>query len=131
MKNLILLLMISLTAASCKKDNQNSDQLSGKWELESVQEGFSGRTIKYQSGQGNILEFAKNTYSETRDFKSLRQGRYNTIRKTSMITRQEEDFLSFDGTDPQSFFSITGYQLSISQDAYDGGGLSYRRINKN
>ncbi|RQO78140.1 hypothetical protein DBR40_09325 [Pedobacter sp. KBW01] len=129
MKNLIILLIFSLIAASCKKDTQNSNQLTGKWELESSLEGFSGRNIKYQIGQGNILEFSKNAYSETRDSKLLRQGRYTIIRKTSMITRQEEDFILFDGGDAQSFFSISNDKLSISQDAYDGGGMTYNRVN--
>ncbi|MCX2584357.1 hypothetical protein [Pedobacter sp. MR22-3] len=114
--------------SACKKDNSKIESLSGRWELISTTEGLTGKTTTFAPGQGNILEFNGDTFTEIRSNKVIREGKYSTTRKESIITKQKEDFLILENSGMNAFFTITDDKLSLNMDAYDSGGHTYRRI---
>ncbi|MFC4142846.1 hypothetical protein ACFOWC_10820 [Pedobacter mendelii] len=128
MKKLLILFCTLSIFTTCKKDTVDGDKLFGRWELISTTEGLSGKTTTYASGQGNILTLTDNAYTETRSNIVIREGKYSTIRKESMLTKQKEDFLIYENSGGNTFFTIADGKLSLNLDAFDSGGYSYKRV---
>ena len=116
---------------SCKKDKETkvADELIGKWELTSSSGGIAGTTINYSAGSGNTTTFDGSLFKEYRDNKLTRSGSYIVKKQISLHSNREENGLVYEGIDQRYFFNVSGAELSIHHDAYDGFINHYKRIN--
>jgi len=116
---------------SCKKDKETkvANGLIGKWELTSSSGGIAGTTINYSAGSGNTTTFDGSLFREYRENKLVRSGAYSVKKQMSMLSNMEENGLVYEGIEQRYFFNVSGAELSIYHDAYDGFINHYKRIN--
>ncbi len=135
--NWLLLLVLLVAASSCKKeeqaDKQIQSQLSGQWELEYY---LCGECVipptVYPQGNGNIIEFAKNS----RFIRKLKDsitfdGRYAIItskecNKSGNLALQTNETIN--GSVKFITFENSKLQLSTPGCYADGAISIYRRI---
>jgi hypothetical protein len=133
MKNILFfVLIISLGSLACKNaDVAVETGLNGKWELRTENQGYSGKVINYAIGNGQTLIFSGNTYKIMAHDTVKKEGTFTVIKEVSQIYKTPGTCIIYDNETNKikTFVEIDGNTLRISPDAYDGGYLSYQRIN--
>ena len=122
-----LLLLLFLLFYSCKKELTIEEKLLGKWELRTSYNGWTGATTTYSSGNGNIREFTRTTYSRYSNGQIDETGTYAIVRDT--IWGQLADRIIYNGFNgfPESFLSLEGNNLRFYSIIVGSGG-QYERI---
>jgi len=126
----ILLFTIAVAAFSCKKEIPVSDSLTGTWELSVDYTGWGG-THTHKPGNDTTVVFTDAKYTFSAKGTIVRSGAYTTKKDTIHIYNQLGNRIVFDGDDPNyihEFYTIQNNQLTIFDDANDGGGTTYRRL---
>ena len=80
MKKITFLILVTGTICCCKKTAKMccgpNDGLTNKWEIRKSVGGFAGM-ISYQPGNGNILEFKGNSFTQYDQGNVFQSGTYN------------------------------------------------------
>lgn len=132
MKNiLIFALTITLGSLACKKSDTAAEAgLTGKWELRTVNQGYSGKVINYPIGNGQKLIFSGNTYKIMAHDTLKKTGTFSLAKEVSQVYKTTGTRIIYDDDKNgiKTFLEVDGNTLRISPDAYDGGYKSYQRI---
>lgn len=129
---LFFTLIITLGSLAFKKmDVAAETGLAGKWELRTENKGYSGRAINYPIGNGKTLVFSGNAYKVMAHDTVKKTGTFNVIKEISHVYKTIGTRIIYDNDTNKikTFFEVEGNTLRISPDAYDGGYLSYQRVN--
>ncbi|HEV8269662.1 MAG TPA: hypothetical protein VGQ04_00075 [Chitinophagaceae bacterium] len=123
----ILFLLLFLLFNSCRKEMTIEDKLSGKWELRTSGNGWTGATTTYSPGNGNIEEFTETTYTRYSNGQIDETGTYAIVKDT--IWGQLADRIIYNGFTgyPEFFISLEGDRLSFYSKIIGSGG-QYERI---
>jgi hypothetical protein len=129
----LLLLTIIGTVYGCKKDKiPVSNSLAGTWELSMDVNGMTGYVTHHKPGNDTLMTFtADGSYSFYNHKTLTRSGKYTVRQDTSYLYNALKTRIIFDYEDSgftRQFFDINNNQLSLFLDAYDAGGVVYRRI---
>jgi|GEM_PF-5408754 len=115
----VLLIIFSLLAWDCKRNNLNSSSpldLNGKWEIRGQVGGIAGY-IQFPKGNGTQLIFnANGTYSRYIQDTLYKSGQYSLQTITAQRTQQPEKFIFFDGVNSNSYYQIQSDTLTIHMD---------------
>ncbi|TKC00680.1 hypothetical protein [Pedobacter cryophilus] len=124
---LYFLLLSTFLIISCKKEEIPS--IVGTWELSRETGGFTGQTKDFPIGNGIIIKFSSDTYQRYENNQLLSSGTYKLMKENSLITREVGNRLIFDNStnSPRIFTTVSNSRLELFLDAYDGGGVSYRK----
>jgi hypothetical protein len=136
MKRIILIILVSLSFAACKKSNVSpSAAIVGEWELRNVSGGdFLGNGPAYvppvyKPGNGNIYDFtSSNTYKHFTNGKQDEQGTYQVKILGTEPDGTKDSALYLDNDTGGQALNITGSQLSLGSSAADGLVLTYQKI---
>ncbi len=132
--NNMLLLAITATVFSCKKDKiPISDSIVGTWELSGDVNGFSGRVTVHTPGNDTLVIFTADGKYSHYDHSTLSvSGTYTVKLDTNSVDHTVKNRIIFNGNaDLREFFEISNNQLSLYLDptqVSDAGGVGYRRI---
>jgi hypothetical protein len=133
MKNILFFaLTITLGSLAFKKaDVAVENGLDGKWELRTANQGYSGKVINYPIGNGQTVIFSGNTYKIMAHDTVKKAGTFTVVKEVSQIYKTPGTRIIYDNETNKikTFIEVDGNTLRISPDAYDGGCLSYQRIN--
>ena len=128
----LLSLTIIGSIFSCKKDKiPVSNSIVGTWELSGDVNGLSGRLTVHKPGNDTLAIFTSDGKYSYYDRHTLaRSGSYTVKQDTSFLDHTLKNRIIFDGNDanPREFFDISNNELNMYLDAYDAGGVGYRRI---
>ncbi|MFI5160763.1 MAG: hypothetical protein ACHQHN_05770 [Sphingobacteriales bacterium] len=129
----LLLLAIIGAAVGCKKDKiPVSNSLAGTWELSLDVNGMTGYVTHHKPGNDTVMKFnADGSYAFYDHNKITRSGNYTIRQDTFYIDHTLKNRIIYDHEDSgfsNNFFDISNNQLSFFIDAYDAGGVTYRRI---
>jgi hypothetical protein len=132
MKNILFFaLTLTLGSLACKKSDVAVETgLAGKWELRTVNQGYSGKVINYPIGNGQSLIFSGNTYKIMAHDTVKKAGTFTVVKEVSQVYKTPGTCIIYDDDKNKikTFFEVDGNTLRISPDAYDGGSSSYQRI---
>lgn len=133
MKNILFFaLTITLGLLACKKPDAAAETgLAGKWELRTENQGYSGKVVNYPIGNGRTVIFSGNTYKIMAHDTVKKEGTFTLVKEVSQVYKTTGTRIIYDNETNKikTFFEVDGNTLRISPDAYDGGYLSYQRIN--
>lgn len=123
-------IIVLITLVSCKKDISPTlkETLNGKWELSLTSGGIAGKIENYPAGNGRVFEFTASTYKDISNQQVISSGGYAINKGISILTQAEGNLLVFENNEQKYFFTVSGNQLEISHDVYDGQNSTYRRI---
>lgn len=134
MKNIVFFaLTITLGSLACKKaDVILGAGLTGKWELRTVNQGYSGKVINYPIGNGQTIIFSGNSYKIMAHDTVKKTGTFTLVREVSQVYKTTGTRVIYDDdkNGVKTFLEVDGNTLRISPDAYDGGYKSYQRIDE-
>ncbi|HTK19509.1 MAG TPA: hypothetical protein VL442_08355 [Mucilaginibacter sp.] len=125
MKKLLIILLICSVYCftACKKGNSISPNLFGKWELRRTYGGFGGMDSVYKAGNGNILQFNRDsTYKRFEANKLVSQGAFH-IKKYSPGYG-----IFFDNTTYGDAFEMKGTTITIGTTVTDGVASDYQKV---
>jgi hypothetical protein len=128
----LLLLTIAGTVFGCKKDKiPVSSSLAGTWELSLDVNGMTGHVTHHKSGNDTLAIFTTDgKYSFYNRNDLFRSGSYTVKQDTYSMDHTVRSRIIFDNAYDNSheFFDIQNNLLNMYVDAYDAGGVGYRRI---
>lgn len=128
----LLLLTITGTVFGCKKDKiPVSDSIVGTWELSMDVNGMTGHVTHHKPGNDTLAIFtADGKFSFYNRSTLARSGSYTVKQDTFSLDHTLKNRIVFDGdyADSREFFDISNNLLNMYMDAYDSGGVGYRRI---
>jgi hypothetical protein len=132
MKNILFfVLTITLGLLAFKKaDVALEAGLTGKWELRTVNQGYTGKVINYPIGNSQTVIFSGNTYKIMAHDTVKKTGTFTVVKEVSQIYKTPGTRIIYDNdiNKIKTFVEVDGNTLRISPDAYDGGYLSYQRM---
>ncbi|MES2379236.1 MAG: hypothetical protein V4553_21775 [Bacteroidota bacterium] len=132
MKNILFFaLTITLGSLACKQADVAAETgLTGKWELRTVNQGYSGKVIDYPIGNGQRLIFSGDTYKIMAHDTVKKAGTFAVVKEISQVYKTAGTCIIYDNDRNRikTFIEVDGNTLRISPDAYDGGYSSYQRI---
>ena len=133
MKKVSLLIIIGLLFSfSCKKESVDSNNLlTGEWRWVSSTGGIAGVTITPASaGYERILLLTSDSkYSRYKNNVLEKTGTFEIIKAKSIYKIELVDFIKYDdGT--RSVINVTGSELSLADNNYDGFGETFKRYIK-
>ncbi|HZX58809.1 MAG TPA: hypothetical protein VFE54_08790 [Mucilaginibacter sp.] len=128
----LLSLTIISSIFSCKKDKiPVSDSIVGTWELSMDINGMTGHVTQHKPGNDTLAIFTTDgKYSFYNRNNLFRSGSYTVKRDTYSMDHTVRSRIIFDNAYDNSheFFDIQNNLLNMYIDAYDSGGVGYRRI---
>jgi hypothetical protein len=125
-----IFILLSSLIISCKKENTTiSPKLIGTWELRMVDNGWVGNT-NYPPGNGNYLKFTKSTFERDTNRVLLNTGSYSIVKEKFNLTGEMGNRIIYNNEENSSrtFVDVVHDSLTLYEDAYDGGGALYIRI---
>lgn len=130
-KYLPQILILFTLCISCKKESTSvSSTLVGTWELRTVYTGGWGPNRNYPPGNGNYLKFTKSTFERDTNRVLLNSGSYSIVKEKFNLTGKMGNRIIYNHEENSSrtFVDVSHDSLTLSEDAYDGGGALYIRI---
>lgn len=110
----LLLLLLTFSFISCKKDKPSALPLIGTWELR--HQNIAGVGKDYSSGNGNLLKFSSRNRFERHDSLDYLEGlEINTFRLSSeKSNNQRVDLILFGNSDVWQVYNIKNDTLSLA-----------------
>jgi len=126
-------IMIICTLFACKKGNDdNEDNISGRWEFRGTVGGFIPIiNQKNKPGNGNILKFEGNNYEFITDGKVTKSGTYTIMKESKAINNTSANaYLIFDGNKEKTYINLSRKKLILFFGiiAADGVETTYERL---
>ncbi len=125
-----IFILLPLFIISCKKESTSiSSTLVGTWELRTVYSGWAGST-NYTPGNGHYLKFTKSTFEIDTNRVRINSGSYRLVKEKFYLTGEIGDRIIYNNEENllRTFVEVFHDSLTFSQDAFDGGGALYIRI---
>ncbi|WP_374949058.1 hypothetical protein [Mucilaginibacter sp.] len=128
MKKLVLLTVIVITLASCKKEKVVvSEGVFGTWELRTIFGGW-GQTQTFAPGKGDRYYFGVgNTYAKIKDGKEETKGTFN-IKYSGEDRGYKYGLITFTNPAYSDAFSVKGDTINIGTNAADGPSYQFIRV---
>ncbi|HXR84103.1 MAG TPA: hypothetical protein VN722_07335 [Hanamia sp.] len=126
----LIIILLPLCIISCKKEKTLvSPSIIGTWELRTLYSGWIGNT-NYPAGNGNYLKFSESTFEIDTNQVLLNSGTYILVREKFNLTGEMGYRIIYNHEDnsDRTFVVVSNDSLTLSQDAYDGGGALYIRL---
>ena len=127
---ILIIIIIVICSAGCKKGNSVSPTLFGKWELRHSYGGLAGFDSVYKAGNGNILQFnSDSTYKRFESKRLTATGvfhikRYNNPTENPISTYM----IFFDNTTYGDAFDMKGTTITIGTTVADGIASDFQKI---
>jgi hypothetical protein len=124
------LLLLTVILISCKKEDSDRSlniQLSGKWELQSYGGGIDGRLYTATPDSVYLVFMPNQTYNKIVKGQLKEKGTYQLGQAKSIYSGQMDNAIKLGNTGMWNIIAVNNDTLSISSNAYDGGGASYVR----
>jgi hypothetical protein len=122
------LLLLTVILISCKKEDSNrslNTQISGKWELQSYGGGLDGRIFSATPDSVYLVFMPNQTYNKIVKGQLKEKGTYQLGHAKSIYSGQMDNAIKLGNTGMWNIVVVNNDTLSISSNAYDGGGASY------
>jgi hypothetical protein len=122
------LLLLTVILISCKKEDSDRSlniQLSGKWELQSYGGGIDGRLYTATPDSVYLVFMPNQTYNKIVKGQLKEKGSYQLGQAKSIYSGQMDNAIKLGNTGMWNIIAVNNDTLSISSNAYDGGGASY------
>lgn len=120
----LLLLLLSLTFISCKKDKPSALPLMGTWELR--RHALENTNTVYPPGNGNTLKFSdRNRYERYDSTEWLDGYQSSTFRLTSEMdrnTKERVNLIRFGNSSTREIYNVKNDTLWLSLYPYDDEG---------
>jgi hypothetical protein len=126
----LIFILLSLFIISCKKQSASvSSTIIGTWELRTVYNSWVGNT-NYTAGNGNYLKFTKSTFEMDTNRVLENRGSYVIVKEKFNLTGEIGNRIIYNHEENSDriFVNVLHDSLTLSEDAYDGGGALYIRI---
>lgn len=126
----LIFILLPLCNISCKKESiPVSSKLIGTWELRTVYNGWTGNT-NYAPGNEHYLRFTKSTFEVDTNHMPVTSGWYRIVKEKFNLTGQMGDRIIYNNGESslRTFVQVVHDSLTLSEDAYDGEGALYLRI---
>jgi hypothetical protein len=127
------LFVIILLIAGCQKEIANlSSDVQGTWELVSAESAWGGQQ-EYEQGNGNVISFSGNTYSQKikiRDTIYQYSGTFTIYKGKPCESAAEQTLIKFNDDEYTNRISLSDGKLTIgtTECIADGGSSTYRKI---
>jgi hypothetical protein len=124
------LLLLTVILISCKKEDSDRSlniQLSGKWELQSYGGGIDGRLYTATPDSVYLVFMPNQTYNKIVKGQLKEKSSYQLGQAKSIYSGQMDNAIKLGNTGMWNIIAVNNDTLSISSNAYDGGGASYVR----
>ncbi len=125
-----IFILVPLFIISCKKESPFiSSKLTGTWELRTIYTGW-GPDKDYPAGNGNYLKFTKSTFEIDTNRVLLKSGSYSIVREKFNLTGKMGNRIIYNHEvdAERTFVDVVHDSITISEDANDGNGALYIRI---
>jgi hypothetical protein len=122
------LLLLTVILISCKKEDSDrslNTQISGKWELQSYGGGLDGRIFSATPDSVYLVFMPNQTYNKIVKGQLKERGSYQLGQAKSIYSGQMDNAIKLGNTGMWNIIAVNNDTLSISSNAYDGGGASY------
>jgi hypothetical protein len=122
------LLLLTVILISCKKEDSDrslNTQISGKWELQSYGGGLDGRIFTATPDSVYLVFMPNQTYNKIVKGQLKEKGTYQLGQAKSIYSGQMDNAIKLGNTGMWNIIAVNNDTLSISSNAYDGGGASY------
>ena len=127
MKKILLLMMVTAALAACKKGQQVSPGLFGKWELRRTYGGFAYSDSTYKAGNGNVYQFNRDsTYQRFINNKPNAQGIFHIVKL--IYGGSTSSGIVFDDTENPESFNYEGTKITIGTSNGDGIASEYQKV---
>lgn len=126
----LVIILLPLCLVSCKKESTSvSEAIIGTWELRTEYSGWVPAK-SFAPGNGNYLKFTKATYQIDTNHVLLRSGTYSIVKEKFNLTGKMGNRIIYNGEEygNRTFVDVVHDSLTLSEDAADGGGALYIRI---
>ena len=130
MKNFLLVVCLSLTIVSCKKNGVQPKGYIGTWEMLQQTGTITGATTNFSTGEGNLLVLnLDSTYQRFVKFNQAIKGTYRIVKSGVNWTNTTYDAIYFDSNTRADFIILNGNELTIGNTVPDGVTTLYERRN--
>ncbi len=131
MKNILLILCLSLAIISCKKNGVQPKGLAGTWEMTQQSNNTTTAIITtYPHGEGNILQLlSDSTYKKFVKFKQSEEGPYRIVKKGVVVSGTAYDAIYYDNNSFAYYLVLTENELTIGNTSPNGFIWKYERRN--
>ena len=124
-----ILILLPLFITSCKKESTSlSSTIIGTWELRTAYSGWVGNK-NYPPGNGNYLKFTGSAFETDTNSVIANSGTYMLVKERFNLTGEMgyRIIYNHEENSDRVFINVLNDSLTLSEDAYDGGGSLYIR----
>ncbi len=126
----LVFILLPMCLVSCKKESTSvSAAIIGTWELRTVYSGWIPPK-NFAPDNGNYMKFTGTTFQIDSNHVLLSSGSYSIVKEKFNLTGKMGNRIIYNGEEygSRTFVDIMHDSLTLSVDAFDGGGALYIRI---